>query len=160
MCSQKVLLTLSKFHFVASQDVSVNRISVERIASFRGVTRRSHASPHQHIWRFQTRRANHQETMQGQSIHNLLSPVVDMSLVNCLIEHMLIILVLVQAEREDDKSLHMCTVENVLLFAPGHFAKFVRPTNHQSRVSATFPKSTLQNGNMESCWDALSNSWS
>ena len=83
-----------------------------------------------------------------------------MSLVNRLIEHMFTIMVFVRAEREEDWSLLLRAVENMILyyFAPGHFFKGVRPTNHQSRVSATFLKSTLPN--MESSWDALSNCWS
>ena len=92
--------------------------------------------------------------------HICNTQVVDMSPVNRLIEHMFTMLVFGRAEREEDWSLPLRAVENMILyyFAPGHFFKVVRPTNHQSRVSATFLKSTLPN--MESCWDALSNCWS
>ena len=86
--------------------------------------------------------------------------VVGMSPVNWLIEHMFTILLFMRAEREEDWYRPLCAVENMLLyfFAPGHFATVVRPYNHQSRVSATFLNGTLPN--MESCWDAISNSWS
>ena len=80
----------------------------------------------------------------GSVIFNTL--VVGMSPVNCLIEHMFTNLLFMRAEREEDWYLPLCAVENMLLyfFAPCHFATVVRPTNHQSRVSATFLNSTLQ----------------
>ena len=92
--------------------------------------------------------------------HICNTPVVDLCPVNRLIEIMFTILVFVRAEREEDWSLPLCAVETMILyyFAPGHFFNVMRSTSHQSRVSATFLKNKLPK--MESCWDALSNSWS
>ena len=81
--------------------------------------------------------------MQGQS-YICNTPVVDTSPVNRVIEQMFTILVFVRAERKDDLSLALCAVGSMILyyFAPGHFFKVVRPTNYQSKVLATFLKST------------------
>ena len=130
-------------------------MSVESIASFRELTRGSLASKPQHMAvSNQMRQPSGKHA--GSVIFNTL--VVGMSPVNCLIEHMFTILLFMRAEREEDWYRPLCAVGNMLLyfFAPGHFATVVRPTNHQSRVSATFLNSTLPN--MESCWDAISNS--
>ena len=82
----------------------------------------------------------------GTDIYICNTPVVDMSPVNRLIEHMFTMLVFVRAERAEDWSLPLCAVENMILYyLPGHSFKVVRPTNHHSRVSATFLKSTLLN---------------
>ena len=133
-------------------------MSVECIASFRELTRGSPASPHQNkAVPNQTRKPSGKKC-RDRHIYN--TPFVDMSSVNRLTEHMFTILVFVRAERGEGWCLPLCVVENMILyyFAPGHFFKDVRPTNHQSRVSATFIKSTLPN--IERCWDAHSNSWS
>ena len=130
-------------------------MSVESIASFRELTRGSLAAKPQHM-------AVPNQTRQPSGKHAVTvifnTLVVVMSPVNCLIEHMFTILLFMRAEREEDWYLLLCAVENMLLyfFAPCHFATVVRPTNHQSRVSATFINSTLPN--MESCWDTISNS--
>ena len=147
--------TLSHFHFLASQPVLVDMMSVESIASFRELTRGSLASKTQHMAvPNQTRQPSGKHA--GTVISSTL--VVGMNPVNCLIEHMFTILLFMRAEREEDWYMPLCAVENLLLyfFAPCHFATVVRPTNHHSRVSATFQNSTLPN--MENCWDAISNS--
>ena len=130
-------------------------MSVESIASFRELTRGALASKPQHMAvPNQTRQPSGKHA--GTFIFNTL--VVGMSPVNCLIENMFTILLFMRAEREKDWYRPLCAVETMILyfFAPCHFATVVRPTNHQSRVSATFLNSTLPN--MESCWDAISNS--
>ena len=94
----------------------------------------------------------------GTVVFNTL--VVGMSPVNCLIEHYVHNNCVVHASRTGGRlvsALVSCRKHaSVYFFAPCHFATVVRPTNHQSRVSATFLNSILPN--MESCWDAISNS--
>ena len=60
---------------------------------------------------FQTRRDYHQDKYKDSDGN---AQFVDMSPVNCLIDHMFIILVFVPAEREGDWPLHLCAMENML----------------------------------------------
>ena len=61
----------------------------------------------------------------GQNARTVITHFVDKSPVNCRINHMFTMFVFVPAEQEADFSLHLCAVENMIMyiFATGHFAK-------------------------------------